>query len=107
MDREAMMLDISIAAARARTKFLSTMFEEPGDAGVAGTRRDVVLPTERQWRLLAEFAALVSDDRRTEFHITVFRHLSGGGLGDAAVLAACLTVVREFVDAAVLAEFMR
>jgi hypothetical protein len=79
-ERENVMLDISAAKAIARAARFASSFESTcGNAGVAGTRKEPPLLTDRQSAMLETFVVryLRSARAREEFRRQVFSRLSG------------------------------
>jgi hypothetical protein len=89
------MLDISVTARKAHVAKYAASFEPSvGPAGFEKTRREPPTLTDRQYRTLDQFCALVPKARRSTYRAAVLARLSGSP-GDAAVDTACLNAARE------------
>jgi hypothetical protein len=89
------MLDVSIATRKAHAAKLEFDNASCGPAGVERTRREPVAFTDRQRRILDQFAALVLPwQRRRAFLAAVEVRLSGV-VGDAACTAACIAAAAD------------
>jgi hypothetical protein len=99
------MLDVSIATRKAHAAKLEFDNASCGPAGVERTRREPVAFTDRQRRILDQFAALVLPwQRRRAFLAAVEVRLSGP-VGDAAVHTACINAALDgFLSIEMLAE---
>jgi hypothetical protein len=86
-----MSVDVSAAKAIARAARFASSFEATsGPAGYALTRREAPpMLTDKQHRIVSQFAALIPKQRRAAFGEAVKARLSGRP-GDGACTAACV-----------------
>jgi hypothetical protein len=102
------MIDVSIAARKAvesahAEKFAASWSQEPGPAGFQRTRKAPVFLSDKNWKTLDSFTALVPEERRAAYRSAVLARLSGSP-GDAAVTAAATQAADGFIDTMVLHE---
>jgi hypothetical protein len=100
------MTDVSILAQKARAARFATSFDNTavGPAGVFGTRREPALLTDRQVRLVEQFARVVLPwQRRDAYRAAVHARLSGA-VGDSAVRASCIQSAKGIVELRALRE---
>jgi hypothetical protein len=104
------MYDISVTTRKAVDKARDAKFAaswsnaEFGDAGVERTRKAPVSLSDRNWRVLDRFTALVPAERRAAYRSAVLARLSGFP-GDAAVHTAAVNAALDgYLSIEALAE---
>jgi hypothetical protein len=96
------MTDVSIVTQKARAaRFVSSFESAPGLAGFENTRRDPPLLTDRQQRLVEQFAVLIPKVHRAVYRAAVYSRISGHP-GDAACKTACIQASKGLVELSVL-----
>jgi hypothetical protein len=99
------MIDISCVARKAHAAKYAASFEPSvGMAGYANTRREPLLLSDRQHRLVEQFAVLIPKERRSVYRAAVHARLSGAP-GDAACRSAAINAASSgYIELGVLRE---
>jgi hypothetical protein len=99
-----MLFDVSAVKAKERARMFAASFDgTQGPAGIAKTRRETPLLTDKQSRLIDQFVQVVPRQSREHYRSAVHARLSGA-VGDSAVRASCIQSAKGIVELQVLRE---